>query len=157
MKLETSKWTVAAMLAGAVLVGCNKEEPTATPPAKTETSSSTATTKPSMPTTMPAVVSNAVDAAKNTAMAAKDTAIKDATAKLDEITGLIKDKKFDLADSGLKKLEDNKAALPEVVAGKLPDIRKALDAAKLMNTAVKVPEVPKATDVKLPEVPNLNK
>ena len=155
MKMEMSKLTVAATLAGAVLVGCNKEEPTATPPAKTET---TPTTKPATATTMPAVVGKAMDAAKDTLMAGKETALKDATAKLDEITGLIKDKKFDMADSGLKKLEENKAALPEVVQGKLPDIRKALDAAKLMNTAVKAPELPKVPDVtKTPELPNLNK
>ena len=71
--------------------------------------------------------------------AAPDAA-KDSEAKLDEIAQLIKDKKYDVADAALKKLEDNKASLPEPVQGKLGDLRKSLDAAKALGgTGVQVP------------------
>ena len=159
MKKEMSQWAVAAMLAGSVLVGCNKEEPTVTPPAKTEMAPAAKSA-----TSMPAMVGKAMESAMGTMDAAKVTALKDATAKLDEITGLIKDKKFDLAESGLKKLEENKGALPEALQGKLPEIRMALDAARKMNGAVKAPElpatpeIPKTSDLpKTPELPGLNK
>ena len=91
---------------------------------------------------MPKDTSKATDATKSatdTLKTATDTAkegtAKESQSKLDEITQMIKDKKYDAADAALKKLEANKASLPEALQGKLGGLRTSLDAAKAMNGA----------------------
>ena len=157
---------VATMLASAALTGCKKEEPTPTippVPARSDTNPAVAPAKPmtgaatlpavTLPaTSLPSSVSGPVNSAVANLDPAKATAAKDAQAKLSEVAQLIGDKKYDLADAALKKLEENKASLPEMAQSKLPDLRKSLDAAKALNGASKLPDVPK-----VPSVPDLNK
>ena len=154
MNRALNTMSAAMLLAGSVLVGCNKEDAVPSVPPKTDVPAGTmdhgATTKPAA--SMPAAMGGAMmDSAKAAMATGKEAVAKEAMGKLDDVTQLIKDKKYDMADGALKKLEENKAALPEAVQGKLPEVRKALDAAKLLGGAPKLP------DVKIPEVPGLNK
>jgi hypothetical protein len=56
----------------------------------------------------------------------------------------IKENKLDLADKGLKELEENQASLPDVVKNQLPTVRKTLDAAKAGNaTGMQMPAMNK--------------
>lgn len=153
-----SSMTFAAMLASAALAGCKKEEPMPTIPTKVDVApapvlpkaTTGAATQPA--TSLPATTNAAVNPAAGAVDAGKAAAAKEAQARLDEVAQLIKDNKFDLADAGLKKLEENKASLPEAVQSRLPEFRKTLDAAKNSGTGTKLLAPPKA-----PEVPGLNK
>jgi hypothetical protein len=153
-----SKMTVATILASAALAGCKKEEPMPTIPAKVDAATApvlpkattAAATQPA--TSLPTTTTGAVNSAAGAVDSGKTAAAKEAQTKLGEVAQLIKDNKFDLADGALKKLEENKASLPESVQSRLPEFRKTLDAAKNLGSGTKLLAPPKA-----PEVPGLNK
>ena len=111
----------AVVVAGAVILGCEKkEEPKVTAP-----------TTPTVPQ---------AEAPKAPAVAAS-VGEQEAQSKLDQISQYIKDKKFDLAEAALKQLESSKTSLPQAIQEKLPAARMALDAAKM--SGMKMPEMPK--------------
>ena len=62
---------------------------------------------------------------------AANPAAADATSQVNQVLQYIKDHKLDLAETSLKKLEDNKASLPAAVASQVDNARKMLDTAKM--------------------------
>ena len=131
----------ATAVLGLTLAGCGKQD--STPPAATPTTPA-AQAQPAAPApaaAMSEAVKTAVDTAKTTAVqtasAAADTAkttaanaVADAQSLLNQVTQDTKDKKWDLADSGLKKLEGMKASLPAEWSPRIDQARKAFDVAK---------------------------
>ena len=79
---------------------------------------------------------------------AANPAAADANAQVQQVLQYIKEHKLDMAESTLKKLEDNKASLPAAVASQVDNARKMLDTAK-MATATSQPAAPAG----LPAVP----
>jgi hypothetical protein len=147
MRKQMTQWAVIAGLSAAVLAGCKKEEPTATPPPGKPTVNVPASpTGPGpavpIPTTKPAAttattVGAATDPAKD---AAPDAQAKDAQAKLEAVTQWVRESKFDQADLALKKIEQDQAKLPLAIQAKLGDARRMLDNAKLTSGGIRVPE-----------------
>jgi len=81
---------------------------------------------------------------------AKDPAAADATSQINQVMQYIKDHKLDLAETTLKKLEDNKASLPAAIGSQVDNARKMLDTAKAaaagsgsLPAAPAVPAAPK--------------
>ncbi len=139
--MTRSKFAMAALLAGAVLVGCDsKSDSTTTPPAtpppvKPQADSGTAT-----PVVPPAMSDAAAKAqASATDMTAK--AQTDAAAQLTQVMQYIKDNKYDLADQSLSKLEANKASFPDAIQKQIESARSALTAAK-SSGGMKMPDMP---------------
>ncbi len=129
------------VVAGALAMGCNKEDekrpassaPPAVQPGPTTGPSGVA--MPPMPSTMPSEVNAAgTDASKATA---------DAQGKLDQVMQYIKDKKYDLAEKTLSELESKKSSLPAQVQSQLPNARVALNAAKMSGGDMKMPSMPR--------------
>jgi hypothetical protein len=117
-------------LAVGTFVGCEKESSPATP-------STPAVPVPQAGTSAADAVRQATDAAKTTAGNASATVSAEAQKLLDQAQEYIKDKKWDLADTTIKKLEDMKASLPAEWATKVDQARKMLDTAK--NAAAAIP------------------
>jgi hypothetical protein len=154
----------------ALLVGCDQKEekksvPASQPPAAPKTDgaaveSSKAQTPamptPAAPTTMPGTpvvlapstvtpttppAKAPADAAVSSAAATSEALSKDANSKLEQVLNYVKEKKFDLADELLKKLEANKASLPAAIQSKIDAVRTGLNAAKAMGDG-KLPAIP---------------
>lgn len=119
--MRSSASLVAAALAIASLVGCEKE--------KTETPKAPAPGVPAVDTSKATDLMNKAQDAGNDAMAKASDA---ATKQLDQAMAYIKDHKIDSAETIVSALERNKDALTPAVQAKLADARKALDAAKAM-------------------------
>jgi len=144
------------MVGIALLVGCEKKEkdkapPKAQPPAVTGTETAQTPKTPTpppievkTPATMPAMPNVDVPLPKVDPAAAeaatKEAVTKDATSKFKQLMGYIKDKKLDLAEELLKKLEGIKASLPADLQSKIDGARTALNAAKTLDT--KLPAIP---------------
>jgi hypothetical protein len=146
--MKTCHMTLTVMFSLTTLsfIGCKKEEPTPTIPVNNNERPTvpvtpvTPVTPPKTdggPTTKPASSPTTVSVTVTPTPASALAAQKEATTKLDEALQLLKDKKYDLADAALGKVEQNKAALPEAIQSRLLDLRHSLDAAKLANTAQK--------------------
>jgi hypothetical protein len=91
------------------------------------------------PTTPPAKAP--VDAAASSAAVTAEALSKDANSKLEQVLNYVKEKKFDLADELLKKLEANKASLPAAIQSKIDAARTGLNAARAMGDG-KLPAIP---------------
>ncbi len=144
-----------AMMGVAVLAGCEeKKDQTATPPSappatKVEGAAAGQTNVPTVTTPAPAksdagtpaAVAPDAKAAADAAAAKAEALSKDANSKLEEVMNYVKEKKYDLADELLKKLEANKASLPEAIRPKIEQARTALNAAKAVGEG-KVPAIP---------------
>lgn len=166
--MRYQQWMLAAVLGAAVLPGCKKEESTPndmTPPAaarndatpahpadnlsKTANDALNSTKSGAQQATEGAksAVENAKQSANSAVTESKgamDGAAAEAQKKLDQVMEYVKENKLDLADKGLKELEDNKASLPQVIQDRLPTARKTLDAAKAGNaTGLKLPTMNK--------------
>ena len=92
---------------------------------------------------------DASDAAGEAAKKAADADVATATADaakeaqswMEQVTTDIRAKKFDSAETALKKLEEIKASLPADLQGKINSLRDALTAAKTADS-LKVPDAP---------------
>ncbi|MEI8198000.1 MAG: hypothetical protein WCI73_19070 [Phycisphaerae bacterium] len=73
------------------------------------------------------------DAAKGSATVATNSLIEQAKPLLEQATAYIKENKVELADKAVTQLEGIKDKLPAEWAGKIADVRKALDALKAGN------------------------
>lgn len=131
----------SAVVLAAMTMGCGSKDDTM----KVSTPAAPQTATPAMPA-MPQTAADKM-AVPDTSKAA-DTAAgvsADTQAKLDQITGYIKDKKYDLAEKALSELEANKASLPASVQGQLGNLRTALNAAKASGGmgGMSMPAMPK--------------
>jgi len=136
-----------AVIGVAVIVGCEKKEgrkagESTTQPTKMMQTPSPNTTSPPVapatPTTMPATPREGSSAADLAAKAA-DAATREANSQLEQVMTHIKDKKYDLADAALKKLEANKASLPTAVQPKIDSARTLLDKAMAARNGASTP------------------
>ena len=84
---------------------------------------------------------------------AKDPAAADATTQINQVMQYIKDHKLDLAETTLKKLEDNKASLPAAIGSQIDNARKMLDTAKAAAAATGSGSLPAAPAVPAPAAP----
>ena len=134
--------TMPAAVTDAVKTGANVTK-TATDAIKSAVGDAPKIDKPKMDipkTDLPKVDVTPTDVPKvDATKAATDVTAKGSQGKLDDVMQMIKDKKYDAADSALKKLEESKASLPEAMQAKLGDLRKSLDAAKALG---EVPSLP---------------
>ncbi len=135
---------VAALLAGLVVVGCNKkEDSTATPPTPPPAATSSNTVTDQVKTATGGLETSLQNAA---AGAGANTAVASdaAKTKMQQVVDLIKDKKYDAADAVLKEVEGMKSSLPQAMQDQLPALRAQLDAAKAANGAgITMPSMPK--------------
>jgi hypothetical protein len=156
----------SALLGCAIGVGgCEKKDettpsgaPTAVPQATEEAADATKSAAEGAADSVKSTAGDAADATKKQAEAAGDAVKKsadaaaesaaaspaaaEATKQIEQVMKYIKDKKYDLAETTLKKLEDNKASLPAAVQGQLTNARTMLDTAK--KAAGAVPAAPAA-------------
>lgn len=110
------------VLAGAMVVGCEKTEsktPAGTPsvPASGE--------KSSIPS-----AKDVGEAAGAVASQVSDAAVQQAKEKLGQVMEYIKENKLDLADKALTELEGMKDKFPEAIQTQIANARSALNAAK---------------------------
>jgi hypothetical protein len=124
----------ALVLSGSLFVsGCNKKN---TPAEQTQDTAQSAAenakdTAKSAASNLKDQADNAKDTGANAADAmSKSQIAKNAAAQLNQVKQYIDDKKYDLADKALSRLEAEKSSLPESVQVQLPTVRKSLDAAK---------------------------
>lgn len=137
---RNSVWMV--VLGASMLVGCERQDEASKPATPQNGQAAPAVSEADRAKAAEAVDTTAKAAgdAAQTAAAKSEALSKDAQAKLDQILAYIKDKKFDLADSALKQLEDAKASLPEAIQSKISAARTALNAAKAGE--LKLPSLP---------------
>lgn len=136
-------WAVA--LGGALVMGCKKEAPPAPPtvpsqPVPQSNSSTPPVTLPSVPPlpsapSVPAVPSSKpADAAATTT----DAASADAQKLMQQVAKDISDKKWDAADTDMKKLEGMKDQLSTQLQTAVTSMRTQLDASKAASS-LKIP------------------
>jgi hypothetical protein len=124
----------ALVLSGAMFVsGCNKKNTAAEQ--TQDTAQSAAENAKDTAKSAASDLKDQADNAKDNGAAAADTAAKaqltkNAAKQLNQVKQYIDDKKYDLADKALSRLEAEKSSLPESVQVQLPAVRKSLDAAK---------------------------
>lgn len=134
------KKNVALMLIAGCLgfagMGCEKPAETPVVPANPPAPAPQAAT--------PAAPAAAVDKAMSGANSMAATATAEAQKLLDQAMEYVKDKKWDLADETLKKLEGMKASLPAEWASKIDQARSAFTTAKTAASAMPaMPGMPK--------------
>jgi len=108
-------------------VGCEKESAPATP------------STPAVPAPQAGSADAAhqmTDTVKSAAANASSTVAAEAQKLLDQAQAYIKENKWDLADTTIKKLEDMKASLPAEWAAKVEQARTALNSAKSAAAAI---------------------
>ncbi len=157
------------MISGILLVGCSKESGQKTPPPPAVTShdmdqpkaptDASEAPKPDQPSEGAArveqqVKESATDAAAQAAPAtqeagaaaadAQEQLSKDAQSLLDKVLAAIKNGKLDEAEQSLKELEGKVGTLPAPLPDRIAAARKALDAARLAESAKSV--LPKTTN-----------
>ncbi|MGB7159968.1 MAG: hypothetical protein WBD40_18020 [Tepidisphaeraceae bacterium] len=164
--MRGSQMMWSALLGCAIVVGgCEKKDeatpsaaPSAVPEATEEAVDATKSAAEGAADSVKSAAGDAADATKKTAEAAGDAVKKgadaaadavaaspaaaEATKQIEQVTTYIKENKLDLAETTLKKLEDNKASLPAAIQTKLPSVRTMLDTAK--KAAGAVPAAPAA-------------
>jgi hypothetical protein len=151
--MGTNKLICSLLLGGAMIVaGCEKESetpsgaPAATPQASEQAADDTKAKAEDASDAVKSSAEAASDQAKKTAENASDALKKnadaaadaantsaasaDATKQVQQVMTYIKENKLDLAETTLKKLEDNKASLPKAVQDQLASARTMLDSAK---------------------------
>lgn len=130
----------SVLLAATMFVGCEKKEETVTAPAPAP-----ATPSNTVSDTVKDVTAG-VKGAAGDAQTQVNTAATDATAmaqtKLKEVGEYIAQKKFDLADTALKQVEEKKSSLPESLQTQVTALRTQLDAAKAAG-GITLPSMPK--------------
>jgi hypothetical protein len=160
-----TKLICSLLLGGAMIVaGCEKESetpsgaPAATPQATEDAADATKAKAEDAADAVKSSAESASDQAKKTAGEAGDALKKNADAAADaantsaasadasmqvqQVMTYIKENKLDLAETTLKKLEDNKASLPKAVQDQLASARTMLDTAN--KTAGGTPAAPAA-------------
>lgn len=138
-------------LGGVMVLGCKDDTKTPTAPPATPPTPQ-ATTPPAVPElpgpstrpTVPEVAVPAIPAVPATVPSASptDAPSADAQSMLDKVEAAIKDKKWDDADSLLKKLEAMKDKLPADMQTKLGTLRTAIDAGKNLKLPGGLPGLP---------------
>lgn len=83
-------------------------------------------------------------------MQAPAMSAEEANTQIQQVMTYIKDKKYDLAETALQKLEQNKASLPASVQAQLPTARTALNTAKATGGGAALPS-------SVPAVPGLGR
>jgi len=153
--MGTGKIVAAALLAGAVLVGCDSKSndttpQTSTPPAQNSNTVTDQVNKAASGVKDAAAgaqqqVADATTAAKDKANDAAASATDTAKTKLAQVTDYIQQKKLDLADSTLKEVEGMKDKLPADLQTQVTALRTQIDAAKssLGDAASKLPSLGK--------------
>lgn len=126
----------AAAMSAAAFIGCDKAD------------QSTGSAGGAAPTTGPSMVDSAKQMGDKAVGAAQDAAASvtaEAQKYLDQATEYVKEKKFDLADEAVKKLEALKAKLPAEWAAKIDQARSMLDTAKkaVESMPANMPAMPK--------------
>jgi hypothetical protein len=120
---EKIAFVLALSLVMGTFVGCEKESTPSTPGT------------PAPPT--PQATDSMTDTLKSAAANASSTVTTEAQKLLDQAQAYIKENKWDLADTTIKKLEEMKASLPAEWAAKIDQARSALNTAK--NAAAAIP------------------
>ncbi len=124
--LNKAACVLGLSLALGTIAGCEKEPAPSTP-------STPAAPKPPAPqagSSAAGAMQQMTDAAKSAAANASSTVQAEAQKLLDQAQAYIKDNKWDLADSTIKKLEEMKASLPAEWATKVEQARTAFNSAK---------------------------
>lgn len=143
-KVQVTTWIAGALLA-ALLTGCGKDENSApsasTPHDQTPVPNPTEPIAPAPTAPAPTVPAPTVPApprALNTTTQAATTLPGDRIAQaqglLDQITGYLKEHKFELAQKAFDQLDSMKGSLPAEWAARIETARTALNAAKLTNS-----------------------
>lgn len=117
------------VLAGALVIGCDKKTDNKPAPAIPAVPATPATPNHNTPTPE-AAGHEAVDKAADKAAGLGDAAAQQAKEKLAQVMEYIKDNKLDLAEKALAELESMKDKLPEAIQSQLANARTALNAAK---------------------------
>ncbi len=124
-------------VAGLMAVGCEKKSETPTVPPPPQPRPEATVPEVQTPAVTPAAPAAPAEPAAPAAPAAADVTTQ-AQKLLDQATEYIKDKKWDLAEQTLTKLEGMKAQLPAEWASKIDGARKTFDAAKAAG-AIQMP------------------
>lgn len=142
--------TSAVVLTSAALVGCDSKEatPAPTPPAAPapQVRTPTPAAEPSMTDQARNAATGAMDATRDAAAkatdatkdaaaasgatAAVDTATTEATTLMDQTVQYVKENKWEMADSSMKKLESIKDKLPESLRPRYDQVKTMYDSAK---------------------------
>lgn len=137
--MNLNKHVASILIAGCLGfagMGCEKPAETPVVPANPPA--------PAPQVSTPAAPTATMDKAVAGANSMSATATAEAQKLLDQVTEYVKDKKWDLADEALKKLEAMKASLPAEWASKIDQARSAFTTAKTAASAMPaMPGMPK--------------